>query len=262
MPAPHLTEALIRRLASEASFRRGEEYYHKGAVREVTRRGETLQAEVEGSAYEPYRVQIELDAGGVVSASCSCPYDWGGLCKHIVAVLLTYVRKPQKIRERPPVEELLAGLSREELQQLLTRLLAEQPQLADWLEVQLESQAAASRAAGRSRKARRRQRRRPLDPTAFRRQARYILDDLSRLRPSEAYWATGGMLKELRRLVHQADPFLEAGRITSASSKSLSFDQMGAPKWRAKAKRSTSSGSRSPICSSASFPCPLYASLS
>ncbi|MBD2305029.1 SWIM zinc finger family protein [Chroococcidiopsis sp. FACHB-1243] len=27
---------------------------------------------------------------GIVSADCTCPYDWGGLCKHQIAVLLAY----------------------------------------------------------------------------------------------------------------------------------------------------------------------------
>lgn len=31
------------------------------------------------------------------------------------------------------------------------------------------------------------------------------------MRPSEAYWATGGMVDELRGLIHQAQPFIEAG---------------------------------------------------
>jgi len=200
MPTPRLTEALIRRMASEASFHRGTAYYRKGAVLRVTRRGDVLQAEVEGSAYKPYRVRVELGARGVVSASCSCPYEWGDLCKHIVAVLLTYIREPDTIQERPPVEELLAELSREELQELLTQLIAERPHLTDWLEGRLAMKAAV-RPGGR----------RLLDPAPFRRQAQAILNGLHRLSPSEAYRAVGESVEELRRLVHQADPFLEAG---------------------------------------------------
>ncbi|MFQ6016281.1 MAG: SWIM zinc finger domain-containing protein, partial [Anaerolineae bacterium] len=89
---PKLTEYTVRHLATDQSFSRGEDYYHSGAVLEVLRRGDMLSAEVEGTSYEPYQVTIRLDGGGVADAECSCPYDWGGYCKHIVAVLLTYVR--------------------------------------------------------------------------------------------------------------------------------------------------------------------------
>jgi uncharacterized Zn finger protein len=49
---------------------------------------------VEGSASMPYQVSITLDEASVLDADCSCPYDWGGACKHIVAALLAYVHEP------------------------------------------------------------------------------------------------------------------------------------------------------------------------
>ena len=64
----------MHNLARPQSYDRGEDYYKRGAVREVTRRGDLLRAAVEGSQYEPYQVQIELDETGVVDTSCSCPY--------------------------------------------------------------------------------------------------------------------------------------------------------------------------------------------
>ena len=79
----------------------------------VVRRGQQFQAEVEGSQYEPYRVQITYDAGGITQAMCSCPYEWGGWCKHIVATLLAYVCDPAQIDERSSMQALLAGLDRE-----------------------------------------------------------------------------------------------------------------------------------------------------
>ena len=51
---------------------------------------------------------------GGVDANCSCPYDWGGYCKHIVAVLLAYLHEPEKVTERPSVDELLADLGRDD----------------------------------------------------------------------------------------------------------------------------------------------------
>src|SRR3989442_264987 len=112
---PEITEKLIRRLASGESFQRGREYFQSGAVTNLTRRGDRLLADVEGSSYEPYRVDVTFDAGGIASAECPCPYDWGGICKHIVAVLLAYANEPDQVEERPPLDGLLAGLAPDQL---------------------------------------------------------------------------------------------------------------------------------------------------
>ncbi|MFD0463370.1 SWIM zinc finger domain-containing protein [Microvirga aerilata] len=83
-------------------FERGREYWHHGAVSALVRRGDELTAEVEGSESVPYRVTIRLHDGGIAKASCTCPYDWGGCCKHIVATLLAWADDPDAVMERPP----------------------------------------------------------------------------------------------------------------------------------------------------------------
>jgi uncharacterized Zn finger protein len=169
MSEPRLTEANIRGLATPQSFDRGQDYYHSGAVYTVERRGNTLLAQVEGSSYEPYQVTVELDAGGVLEAHCSCLYDWGGFCKHIVAVLLAFIHQPQKVNERPSISDLLADLDQETLAELLLGLLEAHPHLADWVEARI---AVAKQAPGKTPPAagsEPRQRLTPLDPTPFRR---------------------------------------------------------------------------------------------
>jgi len=87
-----LTEAAIRQQATAESFRRGQGYHRRGCVVRpgppdvvlLIQRGHEIQAEVEGSQYEPYRVHVACDERGITTATCSCPYDWGGWCKHIV----------------------------------------------------------------------------------------------------------------------------------------------------------------------------------
>src|SRR5690348_2479064 len=96
---PGLTEALIRQHATPDSFQRGQEYSRGGAVLSVVRRGSVVEAKVEGSLPAPYLVRVVFDAGGISLATCTCPYDWGGWCKHIVAALLTCVRDPGAVEE-------------------------------------------------------------------------------------------------------------------------------------------------------------------
>jgi uncharacterized Zn finger protein len=206
-PLPKVTEASIRQQASADSYHRGREYYEQGAVLSIVRRDQQLQAEVEGSQYEPYRVQITYDAGGVAQALCSCPYDWGGWCKHIVATLLAALHSPATVEERPAMHTLLAGLEREQLQALLLHLVAQQPALADVIEAQVHRvhmQPAADAAAPQPRHT-------PVDPNVFRRQVRTILRSLDRMRSSEAYWHVGAVVNEVRQVLEQAQDFVAAG---------------------------------------------------
>src|SRR5262245_49064962 len=133
---PGLSEAAIRSHAAPDSFSRGQSYFESGAVADLALRGNILQGHVEGSQYTPYRINITFDQGGVTSASCTCPYDWGGWCKHIVAVLLTCLYEGEDIETRPALDQLLAELDRTQLQALLVGLAERNPELADAIERQ------------------------------------------------------------------------------------------------------------------------------
>jgi uncharacterized Zn finger protein len=137
-PVPfEVTEELIQEHASPESFRRGEDYYRRGAVLSLIRRSNTLQAEVAGSDFAPYDVGVSFDEAGVIYAGCSCPYDWGGWCKHIVAALLAQVHEPEIVGELPSIEETLSGLDRDQLQDLLLKLVERDPSLTGVIEGEL-----------------------------------------------------------------------------------------------------------------------------
>src|SRR6266508_5800245 len=119
MPIPKLSESIIRAHAAPESFSRGKSYYDRGAVISLAQRGNMLQGQVEGSQYTPYHVRIIFDEGGITTATCTCPYDWGGWCKHIVAVLLACLYKNDAIESRPSLDALLAELDRAQLQTLV-----------------------------------------------------------------------------------------------------------------------------------------------
>ncbi len=206
----NFTEATIRQFTTAESFRRGEEYYERGAVISLIRRGNVLQAEVEGSQYEPYRVRVTFDTGGITGAVCTCPYDWGGWCKHIVATLLAALDEPEEIEEHPEVAEMLARLNRDQLQALVLKLIERHPDLADWIEgqVTIVQNTSAETAGGTSQP---RQRQTPIDAGAIRCQVRYALHSLDRMRDSEAYWHMGEMVDEARQVLDQAWAYIEGG---------------------------------------------------
>jgi uncharacterized Zn finger protein len=82
-----------------------------------------------GSQPEPYYVTASLTENGIAEASCTCPYDYGGSCKHIVALLLTYVRRAQVFEKRPPFDAALNARSKDELIALIQKMLTYYPDL-------------------------------------------------------------------------------------------------------------------------------------
>jgi uncharacterized Zn finger protein len=135
-PLPKVTEASIRQHVSSDSDHRGREYCEQKAVVSSVCHDQLLQAEVEGSQYEPYRVRITYDIGGFVQACCTCPYDWGSWCKHIVVTILTTMQSPTTVEEQPSMQTLLVGLERKQWQALLLYLVEQQPDWADVVEAQ------------------------------------------------------------------------------------------------------------------------------
>lgn len=128
------TEADIRAGAASQSYQRGAQYYRDGYVSQLARRGNLLTAEVEGSTLPFYQVSVMLaDAGGIADASCTCPYDWGGYCKHIVAVLLSGLHNTGVV-VKPDLETLLAPLTEKQLRRVLQALAEGRPELVDDIE--------------------------------------------------------------------------------------------------------------------------------
>src|SRR5215207_10580218 len=158
---PRLTEAHVRELASEKSFERGRAYYNDGAVLGPVRQALELRAQCQGSDYEPYQVSATLAEGGIAETSCTCPYDYGGICKHLIALLLTHVHEPQAFRPIPPLSVLLAGRSREELIALVGEMIKREPELLSLVELSVEAEQAAQGS--------------PPDVSVYRRQTRRAL---------------------------------------------------------------------------------------
>jgi uncharacterized Zn finger protein len=157
IPYP-VTEVHIRELATEQSFDRGVSYYRGGALFELVRRETELRACCSGSSYEPYRVSATLGPQGIVTTWCTCPYDWGGICKHRVALLLAWIHEPDTFHFVPPLDGALGGRSKQELIALIKEMLKREPDLARLLELPLQPGSQA-----------------PLDLDAFRRQITYAL---------------------------------------------------------------------------------------
>ncbi len=119
---------------TEKSFARGENYYRLGMVERAVRRGDRLFSEVHGSEWDDlYTVSVALK-GRDFSASCTCPYDWGGYCKHIAATMLAFIRGGDAFEVGEPLEDALARLDADSLRALALRMIESRPDLADVLD--------------------------------------------------------------------------------------------------------------------------------
>jgi hypothetical protein len=98
-----LTQDDLKGALNPSSIRKARGYTDR--VQNGARQGKTLTAQVQGSKL--YDVEIDVEPSGI-SAHCSCPYSWGGYCKHIGAVLLKWIQSPAAFTienaPAPPVE--------------------------------------------------------------------------------------------------------------------------------------------------------------
>ena len=97
-------ENFVKFHASETSIQRGKDILKKGSVAfsEYDEKKDNRKFLVEGS--DIYKVHIKGLDKQSIDTSCSCPFDWGGICKHEVACLYYIIDsydKPLSISKIP-----------------------------------------------------------------------------------------------------------------------------------------------------------------
>jgi uncharacterized Zn finger protein len=102
-----ITESTIRAAATPENFQRGKPYFEQGAVSNAAIQGNLVSGDCEGTQSPFYHVRVELDEVGIRFAHCTCPYEFGGYCKHIVALLLAHVYTPKEFAKRESPVELV-----------------------------------------------------------------------------------------------------------------------------------------------------------
>ena len=200
-----ITESALKSLSSPESYARGYKLYQSGAVFDTFRQGDLLIGKCEGSSAPFYQIHVQLDEGGIQEASCTCPYDWGGYCKHIIALVLTYIHNHDAFIEQKNIEELLGQLDKGDLVHLITKMVDQSPDLYSWLQTAIPAVSAKSQPAQQRNK-----RKTEVSKTAYKRQIQSILHSLQGYRMSEAYWMMGGMVDQLNHVRDTAYDFLEA----------------------------------------------------
>ncbi len=211
MPILKISESLIRQNAPDKSFERGRDYARSHSVSDLVWRGQTLRSSVVGNEY--YRVTIGFSGQSkqiVQDATCSCPYDFGGWCKHIVATLLV-ANEQENIEERPSLAQLLERLNLEQTRKLLDNLVVEHPDLIDQIDLQVELLTAVKPTNSKSTKSKANQNQRPeIDRSPFRRSVRSEIREALRS-AEEDYSEEDPFIDVINDEIKKASGFLDAG---------------------------------------------------
>lgn len=116
-------------------LQRGLDYFHNGTVQDISASGHTWRATVSGT--EDYRVKLTLQNERVTEWDCTCPYEGGPICKHVVALLFalqemeetTGLRQAAKSPGQTSVEDVIKTLSAKQLREALLYSCDNYPQL-------------------------------------------------------------------------------------------------------------------------------------
>lgn len=110
-------------------------YSQQGAIFDPCRQGMVLKAQCHGSSAPSYDVEATLNDEGIAQADCSCPVGGWGTCKHVAALLLTWIYNPDAFREIEDLETSLERRNKPELIHLIRQMLQRYPGLSYLLDL-------------------------------------------------------------------------------------------------------------------------------
>lgn len=201
-----LTEEILQSYSSPESFKRGKQLFAADAIYDTFKQGSLFSGKCEGSGAPFYQVRLRIDAGGILAASCTCPYDRGGFCKHVIALALACIHAADAFVEQETVEELLQPLDKNTLVRLIAGWIGDDLELYAQLRTTISDADLPSQSNPPQT-----QRKTQISKTEYRRQIRSILQSLRGYRRSEAYWMMGGIVEQLDEIRDSAYKFLNSG---------------------------------------------------
>ena len=136
---PALSRSDVRNWTEQRFYNRGETYFREERIQRPRREERILKAECQGSKPSPYHVEATLDDDGIADAECSCPMGGGGSCKHVVALLLTWMEAPENFSELAPLEESLQNRSKDKLVELILTMVDRNPELEQIVSVSAQA---------------------------------------------------------------------------------------------------------------------------
>lgn len=201
-----ITESMLRSASSSEIFARGYDLYQSSAIYDIFQQHNRITGKCKGGSAPYYELRLQLDEGGIREALCTCPFDGGGYCKHIIALGLAYIHDPSDFVEQKDVKTLLSQLNKEDLVNLVHKLVESHPDLYPWVETSVSISPCIS-----TRRQPGKQQNTSVSKTEYTKRVRSILRSLSGYRASETYWMMSGLVSQLNQIRDAAYQFRQAG---------------------------------------------------
>ena len=204
---PSLSQFDIREWAPDRFFERGEGYFRQGRIRRLRRTDNTLRAECEGSNPEPYLVEVTLGESGITSYDCTCPVE--GRCKHLVALLLTWIDASGEVPETEPLDNRLRQVPTDDLVDVIMEMVRRHPDLSRLAEMAANSQTA-------------------VEPERIRRQIQETFEDATGgYRTDNPYRAAVMLSRDLEGFLDRAKQLADNDQIRDATTVLCAFIEEG-----------------------------------
>lgn len=201
-----ITETLIRQESFDDVYERGERLYEAEEVWDLAWRGDRLEAKVSGNSAPSYQVGLDFSDDGAIVASCTCPYDWGGWCKHQVAAALTALHHSSDIPQRPSLKDLLKQLAPSQREPLIYYLVEQEPHLLELIESFVREPDELLSSSDLS----------PPDILSYRGRLQELLEETLR-EVVEGYVEEDILTEPLLEILSEVSPYLEMGEFQAAS---------------------------------------------
>jgi hypothetical protein len=95
MKLTDITRELVRKWAGAKVFPRGEAIERSKDILQYRAKPGKIEARVAGTQ-GVYRINIE-EKNNEIAATCTCPYEWGPVCKHVAAVMLRWIKEDYEL---------------------------------------------------------------------------------------------------------------------------------------------------------------------
>ncbi len=120
---PKITKDTIRDYCGARMYRNGMEFLKKKPFFVFYREWTTLKALSEGTESPSYAVRVLLDERGIANSCCTCYVNRSVPCKHIAALLLMWHNEPESIPEREDWTLKLHKSRKNEIVELLEKIV-------------------------------------------------------------------------------------------------------------------------------------------
>lgn len=207
-----ITEKEILRYSDKSSFSKGVDYFDNGMIYDAYLIGNILKAKCKGSMQVDYALEVKFSKNGIEDFNCSCPR--GDFCKHIVALLLTYIRDFDSIRiiNVDKQKEILGKKSKKELIGFIMGLVEQNPALINLMESEITDGSIKNENK---------------DLKLIISQHRKLADGCFKgLHYESPYYASFGVAERLRQLFKKAQNLKERDKISSVAMFTAIFESI------------------------------------